>query len=83
MKAGIVEPETFIVRQGLGKHVPAAMNTQATMEILLGAMFSVRALAGEAEALREKMIQCHYVSHKSHMTRRGIELGPPRWETGE
>jgi hypothetical protein len=28
LKAGIVEPEqTFIARQRLGKHVPAAMNT--------------------------------------------------------
>jgi hypothetical protein len=33
MKAGILEPEeTFIDRQWLGKHVPRAINTQATMD---------------------------------------------------
>jgi hypothetical protein len=40
-----VEPEeTFIARKRLGKHVLAATNTQATMEVLLGAMFSTRSV---------------------------------------
>jgi hypothetical protein len=35
--AGIVEPEeTYIARQRLGKHVPTATNTQATIRIVLG-----------------------------------------------
>jgi hypothetical protein len=35
LKAGIVGPEqTSIARQRLGKHIPAATNTQATIEEL-------------------------------------------------
>jgi hypothetical protein len=36
--------EIFFARQGPGKHVPAATNTQATIEILLETMFSIRSL---------------------------------------
>jgi hypothetical protein len=36
-------------------------------------------LAGETEALGENLPQRHFV-HKSHMTRPGLEPGPPRWE---
>jgi hypothetical protein len=37
LKEGIVEPEdTSIARRRLGKHVPAATKTQATIEVLLG-----------------------------------------------
>jgi hypothetical protein len=40
LKAWIVEPEeTFIARQRLGKHVPATMNAEATIEVLLGGCF--------------------------------------------
>jgi hypothetical protein len=39
LKAGIVElEETFIARQFLAKHVTAATNTEAALEVLLGAM---------------------------------------------
>jgi hypothetical protein len=37
-------------------------------------------LAGETEVLGENLSQRHYVHHKSHLTRPGIEPGPPRWE---
>jgi hypothetical protein len=53
LKARTVEPEkqpllangfetTFISRQRLGKHVPAATDTHATIEVLLETVFSTR-----------------------------------------
>jgi hypothetical protein len=45
LKAGIVETEeTSIARQRLGKHFPAATNTQATIEVMLETMFSIRSV---------------------------------------
>jgi hypothetical protein len=35
-------------------------------------------LAGETEVLGEKLPQRHFVHYKSHMTRPGLESGPPR-----
>jgi hypothetical protein len=44
LKAGIVKPEeTFITRKWLGKHFPAATNTQI-IEVLLKTMFSIRSV---------------------------------------
>jgi hypothetical protein len=54
-KARTVEPEkqpllangsetAFVSRQRLGKHVPAATDTHATIEVLLGNMFSARSM---------------------------------------
>jgi hypothetical protein len=41
-KAGIVQPEgTFLARQRLGKHVPVATKTQATIEVLLETMLKL------------------------------------------
>jgi hypothetical protein len=37
-------------------------------------------LAGETEVLAPNPPQLHFVHHKSHLTRPGIEPGPPRWE---
>jgi hypothetical protein len=36
LKAVMLEPEMFTARQRFGKHVPAATNMQATIEVLLG-----------------------------------------------
>jgi hypothetical protein len=39
-------------------------------------------LAGETEVLGE-LPQRHFAHHKSHLTRPGLEPGPPRWEAND
>jgi hypothetical protein len=38
---------------------------------------------GETEVLGENLPQRHSVYHKSHLTRPGLEPGPPRWEASD
>jgi hypothetical protein len=38
-------------------------------------------LAGETEVPEENLH--HFVHHKSHLTRPGVEPGPPRWEASD
>jgi hypothetical protein len=41
------------------------------------------AIGGEIEVLGENLPQRHFVHHKSHVTRPGLEPGPPWWETSD
>jgi hypothetical protein len=40
-------------------------------------------MGGETEVLGENLPRRHYVHHKSHLTRPGIEPEPPRWEASD
>jgi hypothetical protein len=40
-------------------------------------------LVGETEVLCEKLHQCHFFYHKTHMTWLGIEHGDQQWEAGD
>jgi hypothetical protein len=40
-------------------------------------------MAGETEVFGEDLPRRHFVHHKFHLTRPGIEPGPPRWEASD
>jgi hypothetical protein len=40
-------------------------------------------MGGETEVLGENLPRRHFVHHKSHLTRPGIEPGSPRWEASD
>jgi hypothetical protein len=44
---------------------------------------SMEWMAGETEVLGEYLPRRHFVHHKSHLTRPGIEPRSPRWEASD
>jgi hypothetical protein len=51
--------------------------------VIVGMENLVEWIAGETEVLGENLPLRHFVHHKSHLTRPGIEPGPPRWEASD
>jgi hypothetical protein len=52
------------------------------MRMIVGQLVE-RKLAGETEVLGGNPPQRHFVHQKFHMTRPGLEPGPPRWEASD
>jgi hypothetical protein len=47
--------ETSTTKQRLGKHVPAAMNTKETIEVLLETIFSIRSMQSGYKRRRSRV----------------------------
>jgi hypothetical protein len=51
--------------------------------VIVRMMNLVEWMTGETEVLGENLPRRHFVHHKSHLTRPGIEPGLPRWEASD
>jgi hypothetical protein len=52
------------------------------MRMIFGAIGGMK-IGRKTEVLGENLPQRHFVNHKSHMTRPGLEPGPPGWEASD
>jgi hypothetical protein len=72
---GGVEPNSLLLRPIFGLLYQPRMMIYDERGAIVG-------LTGETEALGENIPQCRFAHHKCHMTRPGLEPGPPPWEVG-
>jgi hypothetical protein len=45
--------------------------------------FGGKKIGRKTEVIGDNLPQRHFVHHKSHLTRPGLEPGPPRWEASD
>jgi hypothetical protein len=58
------------------------LGTAAATDLLYQQLVELR-LAGETDVRGENLLELHFVHHKSHLTRHGLEPGAPRWEASD
>jgi hypothetical protein len=71
------------VQTGSTRHVGHFTGLLCLPRVIVRMENLVEWMAGETKVLGENLLRRHFVHHKSHLTRPGIEPGPPRWEASD